>query len=203
MFIDLPMSHWLGQDLRFINTSLNRHCAKPVALFLGFIGLVCCQTSWGNLAAYYPIFLWMTILQLETLVLSIAKAMHRGSCFGDFLDLISETQRSRPSSGIHRLKITHRMKNRGFGLVVLDYDRRLIFNYPRLKPPSAMRDHQKPSKPFPSLRQKLAGRKPVWVVPFSIRYTFLSPRLHGNSRSFSGHRVVKGFSTLLCLPGQV
>ena len=179
-----------------LNIGISARTVALVAFLVSSVLSVATGTSWGTFAACAPIFLWMTHILSGNIVLSIA-AIAGGSCFGDNLGLISDT--TVVSSGIHRVEVTHRMRNQGLWSLMCLVLAGTLFLVAGLSLPGDAVSPQKAIEAIPQdVWAKLAEEKPVAV-----------DLLHQVQNGVPVYMVIplilvigialKGFSTLLCL----
>ena len=179
-----------------LNIGISARTVALVAFLVSSVLSVATGTSWGTFAACAPIFLWMTHILSGNIVLSIA-AIAGGSCFGDNLGLISDT--TVVSSGIHRVEVTHRMRNQGLWSLMCLVLAGALFLIAGLSLPGDAVSPQKAIEAIPQdVWAKLAEEKPVAV-----------DLLHQVQNGVPVYMVIplilvigialKGFSTLLCL----
>ena len=179
-----------------LNIGISARTVALVAFLVSSVLSVATGTSWGTFAACAPIFLWMTHILSGNMVLSIA-AIAGGSCFGDNLGLISDT--TVVSSGIHRVEVTHRMRNQGLWSLMCLVLAGALFLIAGLSLPGDAVSPQKAIEAIPQdVWAKLAEEKPVAV-----------DLLHQVQNGVPVYMVIplilvigialKGFSTLLCL----
>ena len=179
-----------------LNIGISARTVALVAFLVSSVLSVATGTSWGTFAACAPIFLWMTHILSGNIVLSIA-AIAGGSCFGDNLGLISDT--TVVSSGIHRVEVTHRMRNQGLWSLMCLVLAGALFLITGLSLPGDAVSPQKAIEAIPQdVWAKLAEEKPVAV-----------DLLHQVQNGVPVYMVIplilvigialKGFSTLLCL----